>query len=89
MNNTFSVQVVQRGLITLPRELREQNKIREGDMLTLIDLGDGIFVMSPRRSEIDAIAGKLAKEWQDSGETLESMLKTLREVRTEYDSKKS
>jgi bifunctional DNA-binding transcriptional regulator/antitoxin component of YhaV-PrlF toxin-antitoxin module len=89
MNNTFSVQVVQRGLITLPRELREQNMIREGDMLTLIDLGDGIFVVSPRRSEIDAIAGKLAKEWQDSGETLESMLKTLQEVRAEYDSKKS
>ncbi len=89
MNNTFSVQVVQRGLITLPRELREQNRIREGDVLTLIDLGDGLFVVSPRRSQVDAIANKLAKEWEDSGETLESMLKTLREVRAEYDSKKS
>jgi len=89
MNNTFTVQVVQRGLITLPRELREQNQIREGDMLTLIDLGDGIFVVSPRRSRVDEIANKLAKEWQDSGETLESMLTTLREVRGEYDSKKS
>jgi bifunctional DNA-binding transcriptional regulator/antitoxin component of YhaV-PrlF toxin-antitoxin module len=89
MNNTFSVQVVQRGLITLPRELREQNRIREGDVLTLIDLGDSLFVVSPRRSKVDAIANKLAKEWQDSGETLESMLKTLREVRAEYDSKKS
>lgn len=89
MNNTFSVQVVQRGLITLPRELREQNKIHEGDVLTLIDLGDGVFVVSPRHSKVDAIANKLAKEWQESGETLESMLKTLREVRAEYDSKKS
>jgi bifunctional DNA-binding transcriptional regulator/antitoxin component of YhaV-PrlF toxin-antitoxin module len=88
MNNTFSVQVVQRGLITLPRELREQNKIREGDMLTLIDLGDGVFVMSPRHSKVDVIANKLAKEWQDSGQTLESMLKTLQEVRAEYASKK-
>jgi AbrB family looped-hinge helix DNA binding protein len=88
MNNTFTVQVVQRGLITLPRELREQNQIREGDMLTLIDLGDGIFVVSPRRSKVDEIANKLAKEWQDSGETLESMLTTLREVRGEYDTKK-
>ncbi len=88
MNNTFSVQVVQRGLITLPRELREQNRIREGDTLTLIDLGDGVFVVSPQRSQVDLIADKLAKEWQDSGETLESMLQTLREVRAEYDSKK-
>jgi AbrB family looped-hinge helix DNA binding protein len=88
MNNTFRVQVVQRGLITLPKELREQNRIDEGDTLTLIDLGDGVFVMSPRRSRVDAIADNLAKAWQDSGETLESMLKTLREVRAEYDSKK-
>lgn len=88
MNNTFSVQVVQRGLITLPRELREQNRIREGDTLTLIDLGDGVFVVSQKRSQVDQIANKLAKEWQDSGETLESMLQTLREVRAEYDSKK-
>ncbi|MDO8754905.1 MAG: AbrB/MazE/SpoVT family DNA-binding domain-containing protein [Anaerolineales bacterium] len=89
MSNTFKVQVVRRGLITLPKELRDQSHINEGDTLTLIDLGDGVVVMSPRRSRMDGIANKLAKEWQDSGETLESMLTTLREVRAEYDSKKS
>jgi AbrB family looped-hinge helix DNA binding protein len=89
MNNTFQVQVVRRGIITLPKELREQNNIEEGDMLTLIDLGDGVVVMSPQRSRVDEIANKLAKEWQDSGESLETMLNTLREVRAEYDPKKS
>ena len=89
MNNIFKVQVVRRGLITLPKELRDQSHINEGDTLTLIDLGDGVVVMSPRRSRVDGIADKLAKEWQDSGATLESMLTTLREVRAEYDSKKS
>ena len=88
MNNTFKVQVVRRGLITLPKELRDQSHINEGDTLTLIDLGDGVVVMSSRRSRVDGIANKLAKEWLDSGETLESMLTTLREVRAEYDSKK-
>jgi AbrB family looped-hinge helix DNA binding protein len=89
MSNTFQVQVVRRGIITLPKELREQNKIEEGDTLTLIDLGDGVVVMSPQRSRVDEIANKLAKEWQDSGESLETMLSTLREVRAEYDTKKS
>lgn len=88
MNNTFQVQVVRRGIITLPKELRDNNNIEEGDMLTLIDLGDGVVVMSSQRSRVDEIANKLAKEWQDSGETLESMLTTLREVRAEYDTKK-
>jgi len=89
MNNTFKVQVVRRGIITLPKELRDQSHINEGDTLTLIDLGDGVVVMSPRRSRVDGIANKLAKEWQDSGETLESMLTTLREVRAEFDAKKA
>jgi AbrB family looped-hinge helix DNA binding protein len=89
MSNTFQVQVVRRGIITLPKELREHNKIEEGDTLTLIDLGDGVVVMSPQRSRVDEIANKLAKEWQDSGESLETMLSTLREVRAEYDTKKS
>jgi len=88
MNNTYQVQVVRRGVITLPKELREQNHISEGDTLTLIDLGDGVVVMSPHRSRVDQIADKLAKQWQNSGETLESMLVTLREVRAEYDAPK-
>ena len=89
MNTTFQVQVVRRGIITLPKELRENNRIVEGDMLTLIELGDGVVVMSLQRSLVEEISDKLAKEWQESGETLESMLATLREVRTEYDAKKS
>jgi AbrB family looped-hinge helix DNA binding protein len=89
MNNIYHVQVVRRGVITLPKDLREQSHIKEGDTLTMIDLGDGVVVMSPRRSLVDEIANKLAKEWQDSDETLESMLASLREVRAEYDVKKS
>ena len=88
MDNIFRIQVIRRGVITLPKELREKNQINEGDTLTLVDLGDGVFVLSPRRSRVDEIADKLAKEWQESGETLESMLETLREVRAEYDAKK-
>ncbi len=88
MRNTFQVQVVRRGVITLPKELRNLNHIEEGDTLTLIDLGDGVVIMSPRRSQVDEIADKLAKDWHDSGESLESMLSTLREVRAKYGTKK-
>lgn len=88
MSKAFQVQVVRRGVITLPKKLREQSQISEGDTLTLIDLGDGVVVMTPRISRVDEIADKLARKWQDSGETLESMLATLREVRAEYEAKK-
>ena len=81
--HSSTVQVAQRGLITLPKTLRENYNIRPGDSLTLLDIG-GVFVLSPRRSEVDALADKLRTEWQDSGETLESMLQALREERAKY-----
>ncbi|MBI5935440.1 MAG: AbrB/MazE/SpoVT family DNA-binding domain-containing protein [Chloroflexi bacterium] len=81
MKNTFSVQVNQNGSIALPKKLLAENRIREGETLNLFDLGDGVFVMSARRSRVDAIANQLAQEWRDSGETLESMLAELRIVR--------
>jgi AbrB family looped-hinge helix DNA binding protein len=89
MNDVYRVQVVRRGIVTLPKELRENNNIEEGEVLNIIDLGDGVFVVSRQRSRVDEIADKLAKEWKDSGESLESMLTTLREVRAKYDTKKT
>jgi len=89
MNTTYQIQVGRRGVITFPKELRDQNNIADGEILNLIELSDDVFVISRRRSQIDEIANQLAREWQDSGESLESMLKTLREVRAEYDEKNS
>ncbi|MDD5369630.1 MAG: AbrB/MazE/SpoVT family DNA-binding domain-containing protein [Anaerolineaceae bacterium] len=88
MNSSFQVQVVRRGVITLPKEFRDPNNIVESDLLALIELGDGVVVMSQRRPRVDVIADKLAKEWNDSGESVESMHSTLREVRIEYNAKK-
>jgi AbrB family looped-hinge helix DNA binding protein len=77
---SVDIQMAQRGLITIPKSLRESYGMQPGDTLTLIDLG-GVFVLSPRRSEIDVIADKIAEEWAEDGETLESMLVALREAR--------
>jgi AbrB family looped-hinge helix DNA binding protein len=88
MNTSYQVQVGRRGVITFPKELRDKNNIADGDILNLIALSDDVFVISRRRSQVDEVANKLAQEWQDSGESLESMLTTLREVRAEYDEKK-
>ena len=83
MNNTFQIRVRRRGIITLPKELRERNNIEEGNVLSLMDMGKGVLVFSPQRSHVDEIANKLAFEWRKSGESLESMLDTLRKVRVE------
>ncbi|MGD1994341.1 MAG: AbrB/MazE/SpoVT family DNA-binding domain-containing protein [Anaerolineae bacterium] len=77
---SVNLQMAQRGIITIPKSLRESYGLQPGDTFTLIDLG-GVFVLSPRRSEIDTIADKVASQWTEDGETLETMLQALREER--------
>ena len=84
MKTSYKVQVGRRGVITFPKELRDQNNITDGEILNLIELSNNVFVISRRRSRVDEVANKLAQEWRDSGESLESLLTSLREVRAEY-----
>lgn len=83
MSDTMTIQMAQRGLLTLPKALRESYNLKPGDSFTLLDLG-GVFVLSPRRSEIDALADRVVQELTEQGETLETMLRALREEREGY-----
>jgi bifunctional DNA-binding transcriptional regulator/antitoxin component of YhaV-PrlF toxin-antitoxin module len=83
MSEPITLQVAQRGIVTLPKALREIYKLEAGDTLTLIDLG-GVFVLSPRRAEVDRLADQIASDFGRRGETLESMLSALRESRKQY-----
>jgi bifunctional DNA-binding transcriptional regulator/antitoxin component of YhaV-PrlF toxin-antitoxin module len=89
MATIYQIQMGRRGVITFPKELRDQNNFTDGEILNLIQLSADVYLISRRQSQIDQIANKLAKDWLDSGETLESMLMTLREVRAEYDEENS
>lgn len=79
-----NIQVRSKGTFTLPSELRRKYGVNEGDFFTIIDLGDGNFLLKPYRSRVDELADTIRMELESRGETLESMLTTLREVREEY-----
>jgi bifunctional DNA-binding transcriptional regulator/antitoxin component of YhaV-PrlF toxin-antitoxin module len=83
MADTLILRMSQRGVVTLPKALRESYNLRPGDSFTLLDLG-GVFVLSPHRSEVDPLADRIAQALTERGETLESMLKVLREERERY-----
>ena len=80
MDEVFTIRVAKRGTITLPKALRDQYQVREGDILTLLDL-DGVFVLARGRSKVDELADKIGDALREQGETLESMLAVLREER--------
>lgn len=49
-----------KGSITIPKEIRKRYQLHENDPLTLIDIGDGIFI-SPKH----AVLPKLVNEIED------------------------
>jgi bifunctional DNA-binding transcriptional regulator/antitoxin component of YhaV-PrlF toxin-antitoxin module len=83
MSDPITLQVAQRGVVTLPKSLRDVYQLEAGDTLTLIDLG-GVFVLSPRRAEADRLANQIAGDLAQRGESLESMFQALREAREQY-----
>ena len=76
----LTVELAQRGQVTIPKALREQHKWDTGQQFSLIDLG-GVIVMNPRESKIDALANQLRDDLLGEGATLEDMLAELRRPR--------
>lgn len=78
-----TIQVRQRGTITLPSELREKYGIREGDTFRVIDL-DGIFVLTPMVPMVPELAREIEKMRLEAGLSTDELLQTLREQRQKY-----
>ncbi len=82
-----TLQIRNKGTITLPAALRRKYGLDEGEILTLIDLGEGTFLLRPYHSRVDDLSDKIRTRLEAKGETLESMLQTLHEVQTDYANK--
>jgi AbrB family looped-hinge helix DNA binding protein len=75
-----TVQVRQRGVMTLPADLREKYGIREGDMFQVIDL-DGMFVLTPLVPMVPELAREIERLRLEAGLTTEELLESLRQQR--------
>ena len=81
---TMTVQIRRKGLITLPVELRRQYDLGEGDVFTLMDLGDGSFLLTPRVSQVARLGDQVARLMAEEGVDMEEMLETLDQEREAY-----
>jgi AbrB family looped-hinge helix DNA binding protein len=80
-----TIQVRERGTLTLPAELREKYGIRPGDTFRLVDL-DGIFVLTPMVPMVPELAREIEKARLEAGLSIEEMIRGLREQRERYHS---
>jgi len=79
----LTIQVRQRGTLTLPSEIRDRYNIKPGDTFRLVDL-DGIFVLTPMAPIVPELAREIERARLEAGLSIEEMLEGLREQRTRY-----
>jgi len=81
MNAT--IQVRQRGTVTLPVEFRQKYDIRTGDTFRLVDL-DGIFILTPMSPIVPELAREIEQMRLEMGLSTGELLSALREERAKY-----
>jgi bifunctional DNA-binding transcriptional regulator/antitoxin component of YhaV-PrlF toxin-antitoxin module len=82
-----TIQVRQRGTLTLPADLREKYGIQAGDILRLVDL-DGVFVLTPMTPMVPELAREIERLRTEAGLSTEELLMALREERARYTQEK-
>ena len=80
---TSTIQIRQRGVITLPAKLRQRYNLEPGDVLTLIDL-DGALFLVPKVSLVPKLATEVERLRQEAGLSMEDLLEGLDEQRRRY-----
>jgi AbrB family looped-hinge helix DNA binding protein len=83
MTIATTVQVRQRGTLTLPAEIRDRYNIQPGDSYRLIDL-DGVLVLTPLAPMVPELAREIERARAEAGLSVEEMLADLREQRERY-----
>jgi bifunctional DNA-binding transcriptional regulator/antitoxin component of YhaV-PrlF toxin-antitoxin module len=81
---TNTIQVRKKGSITLPIDLRTKYGVDEGDIFTLIDMGDGSFLLTPRISQVNRLGDRVAEILRAEDVSLDDLLNTLDDERERY-----
>lgn len=78
----YTIQVRQRGQVTIPGQLREALSIKDGDTLTVIQVGANFFV-SPKPLRTPELSNRIADIMEQEGVTLADLLEDLPAIREE------
>lgn len=71
-----SVRIRDRGVLTLPKSLRDKYDLGEGDALYLVDAG-GAIVLTPMRPMVPSLSRKIEEMREETGLSAEELLEGL------------
>lgn len=84
MSISTTIQIRGKGAVTIPIDLRRKYGLDEGDIITLIDLGDGSFLLTPKVTKVDRLGDRVAQAMAKEGISLDEILTALDEERERY-----
>ena len=84
MTTSPTIQIRGKGTLTLPVELRRKYGLDEGDHITLIDLGDGSFLLTPTITRVNRSGDRVAQAMLEEEISMDEILDTLDEERERY-----
>lgn len=79
-NKIFVTEIKSRGQITIPKKIREVSHLEEGQVVSLIPVGDTI-ILTPKRLELDEARRQIMRILKESGLSAEEVLAGLKEER--------
>jgi bifunctional DNA-binding transcriptional regulator/antitoxin component of YhaV-PrlF toxin-antitoxin module len=82
--NSMTAHTRKNGTITLPAALRRRYDLKQGDVSTLVDLGDGSFLLHPGISHVARFGDQVAQMMTEEGVSLEGMMEALDQERERY-----
>jgi bifunctional DNA-binding transcriptional regulator/antitoxin component of YhaV-PrlF toxin-antitoxin module len=77
---TYPVRLRERGQITMPQIVRESLNVAQGDILTLLQIGD-LVLLTPRKPQVPQLAEQIVAIMEDEKVSLADLLLGLQEER--------
>ena len=73
-------EIKARGQLTIPKKIREMSHLEEGQVVSIIPVGDALIV-TPKRLELDEAQREIRKVLKAANMTVEELLEALKEER--------
>lgn len=77
---TAIAEIKSRGQLTIPKKIREASHLEEGQVVSIIPLGDSVII-TPKRIDLDEARRQLRKIMKAAGLSEKELLKGLEEER--------
>jgi AbrB family looped-hinge helix DNA binding protein len=77
---TAIAEIKSRGQLTIPKKIREASHLEEGQVVSIIPVGDSVII-TPKRLELDEARRQIRRIMKASGLSEKELLKGLKEER--------